>query len=155
VAFISFLSLANAAIPVLAGGIFLARFYSREDEIRISTYLPAYYTLMGLVVLYAISMFLIWPRRKRYLPHPLWTYADVISFLYQSPLLTDSVFREPKTKADLVTRTVVGRPGEGEVAKYAFGIYRGRDGREHLGVDRLSHPDRLEMLLPGVRTASV
>jgi hypothetical protein len=155
VAFISFLSFANSAIPVLAGGIFLARFYPRDNEIRISTYLPAYYTLMGLVVLYAISMFVIWPRRKRYLPHPLWTYADVISFLYQSPLLTDGVFREPKTKADLVTRTIVGRPGEGEVAKYAFGIYRGRDRREHLGIDRLSRPDRLEMLLPGVRTASV
>ncbi|KAL1954885.1 hypothetical protein VTO42DRAFT_474 [Malbranchea cinnamomea] len=146
VAYISFVSIGSSATPVLAGGIFLAQSYS--DGIRMSTYLPAYYTLMGFTIAYALSFFIIWPRRKRYLPHPLLTYADIISFLYQSPLLSDAVFRDPKTKADLVSGAVVAIPGEGETARYGFGLYRGRDGREHLGIDRLARQGRPEMMVP-------
>ena len=146
VAYISLIGMACAVLPVLAGGIFLAHDYG--DEIRISTYLPAYYTLMAFVIICALSYSMIWPRRKRYLPHPLATYADVISFLYQSPLLLDEVLREPKSKEDLVTRVSAASPGEDESPKYAFGLYRGRDGREHLGIDRLTRPGRLEMLVP-------
>lgn len=150
VAYISFIGVASAVLPILSGGIFLARQYS--DGVRISTYLPAYYTLMAFVIIYAVSYFIIWPRRKRYLPHPLVTYADVISFLYESPLLCDAVFREPQTKPDLVTRAVMVPPGEGQSSKFAFGLYRGRDGREHLGIDRLTRPGRLEMLVPPRRS---
>ncbi|PGH00045.1 hypothetical protein AJ79_08316 [Helicocarpus griseus UAMH5409] len=147
VAYISFMGVASLAIPVLGGGIFMARTYTQYDEVRISTFLPAYYTLMAFVIIYALSFLVIWPRRKRYLPHAIHTYADIISFLYQSPLLSDKVFREPRTKADLVTRVIVAPPGEGEKALYAFGIYHGRDGKEHLGIDRLRRVDQVEMFV--------
>ncbi|OAX83647.1 hypothetical protein ACJ72_01996 [Emergomyces africanus] len=147
VAYISFMSLASLSIPVLAGGVFMARFYPEHDQIRISTFLPAYYTMMAFVVIYGLSFLVLWPRRKRYLPHAIYTYADIISFFYQSPLLSDKVFREPRTKADLVTRVIVAPPGEGEKALYAFGLYQGRDGQDHLGVDRLRRVGQVEMFV--------
>ncbi|PGH14359.1 hypothetical protein AJ80_05949 [Polytolypa hystricis UAMH7299] len=147
VAYISFMATASLAIPVLAGGVFMARFYVRENQVRISSYMPAYYTLIGFLAIYALSFLFVWPRRQRYLPHAHTSYADVISFLYQSPLLADKVFREPKTNADLVARAMVAPPGEGDTALYAFGVYRGRDGKEHLGIDRLKRPGRAEMLV--------
>lgn len=141
VAYISFISIASSVIPVLAGGVFLARSYAESNEIRMSAHLPAYYTLMAFVILYALSCITIWPRRKRYLPHPLVTYADVISFLYQSPLLTDDIFGNRKTKADPIKGEVVLSPGANERVRYSFGIYRGLDGQEHLGIDHLGYPD--------------
>ncbi|KAF3480017.1 uncharacterized protein GIQ15_06993 [Arthroderma uncinatum] len=137
VAYISFISVASLALPVLAGGVFMARFYAENGQVRISSYTPAYYTLVAFAIVYALSFLTIWPRRIRYLPHPLYTYADAISFLYQSPLLVDKVFREPRTKTDLITRTIVAPPGESHKALYAFGVYYGQDGKEHLGIDRL------------------
>ncbi|EZF32975.1 hypothetical protein H101_03447 [Trichophyton interdigitale H6] len=137
VAYISFISVASLALPILAGGIFMARFYSELEQVQISSYFPAYYTLIGFAILYAFSFLAIWPRRKRYLPHPLYTYADTVSFLYQSPLLVDKVFRAPRTKTDLITRTIVAPPGESHKALYAFGLFYGQDGKSHLGIDRL------------------
>ncbi|WEW60284.1 hypothetical protein PRK78_005769 [Emydomyces testavorans] len=154
VAYISLVSFISLGIPVLAGGVFMAHWYAADNEIRISAYLPAYYTLMAFSIIYALSFFSLWLRRKRHLPHGLSTYADVISFLYQSPLLADKIFREPKTKIDLVTRTMIPLPGEGEKALYAFGVYHGLDGKEHLGIDRLRRPGRGELLVsppPGRR----
>ncbi|KMP02470.1 hypothetical protein CIRG_10294 [Coccidioides immitis RMSCC 2394] len=158
VAYISFVALVSLAIPVLAGGMFMAEWYSGESELRVSTHLPAFYALIAFVMLYALSYSILWPRRKRYLPHKLSTYTDLISFLYQSPLLSDKTFREPKTKVDLVTRTIVPPPGEGGTALYAFGVYHGLDGKEHLGIDRLRRPERGEMLVsppPGGRPFSM
>ncbi|KAK2749377.1 hypothetical protein FQN57_006309 [Myotisia sp. PD_48] len=141
VAYISFISIFSLALPVLAGGVFMARFYPENNEIRISSYMPAFYTLLAFVIVYALSFLIIWPRRKRYLPHSIYTYADTISFLYQSPLLFDKVFREPRSKVDLITRAIVAPPGQHEKAMYSFGMYYGQDGKEHLGIDRLRRMD--------------
>ena len=147
VAWISFISLASLAIPVFSGGVFTALYFGSEDEVRISAYLPAFYALIAFTALYAISFLVIWPRRKRYVPHDISTLADLVSFFYQSPLLSDDVFREPRSKADLVTRIIVAPPGDTESPLYAFGTYLGRDGKEHLGFDRFQRPGQAEMLV--------
>jgi Protein of unknown function (DUF3433) len=151
VAWISFVSLMSMTIPVLAGGVFTAQYFKKEDQIRVAATMPAYYTLVVFVAIYAASFLLVWPTRKRYLPHKIHTLADLLSFMYQSPLLTDPAFHEPKTKADLVGRLVVPAVGEEtgreRSARYAFGIYVGSDGREHLGIDRLQRPGSGEMLI--------
>ncbi|KAI1936098.1 hypothetical protein LOZ57_006810 [Ophidiomyces ophidiicola] len=155
VAYVSFVSVMSLAIPVLAGGSFMARWYPSHGEIRMSTHLPAYYALMVFLTIYMLSFFALWPRRKRYLPHQPSTYADVISFLYQSPLLVDTTFCDSKTKADLNTRASNPPPGEGNQALYAFGIYHGLDGKEHLGIDILRRAERGDMLVsppPGGRS---
>lgn len=150
VAWISLISLLSAAIPVISGGVFIAEFFVADQQVRIAAYMPAYYTLIAFVVLYALSFLIVWPRRIRYLPHNIRTLAELLSFFYQSPLLNDRVFREPRSKADLVTRLVTTPPGESGNAggpKYAFGVYRGRDGKDHLGIDRLQRPGSGEMLI--------
>jgi Protein of unknown function (DUF3433) len=151
-AWISFVSLSSVAIPVLAGGIFTALFFD-QSEVRIAATMPAYYTLCVFLAVYAFSFLVIWPKRKRYLPHSIDTLADYLSFLYQSPLLVDEVFRDLRSKRDLVSRLgLAGREremegGEKTRPRYAFGIYVGRDGREHLGIDRLMRVGSGEMLV--------
>jgi hypothetical protein len=150
-AWISFVSLMSIAIPVLAGGVFTAQYFRKENNIRVAATMPAYYALVVFVAVYAASFLLVWPTRKRYLPHKIHTLADLLSFMYQSPLLTDSALWNLRTKADLVGRLVAPpideETGRERLAKYAFGIYIGRDGREHLGIDRLQRPGSGEMLV--------
>jgi hypothetical protein len=96
-----------------------------------------------------VSFVAIWPRRCRYLPHAIYNLADLISFLYQSPLLGDKVLREPRSKPDLVTRLVVTIPGQRDGSRFGFGVFRGLDGNEHLGIDRVFRPGQAEMLIMG------
>ncbi|KAE8328410.1 hypothetical protein BDV39DRAFT_173963 [Aspergillus sergii] len=147
VAWISFMSVASAAIPILAGGVFIALNYPSQSEIRISALMPAFYAMVAFCALYTVSFLCIWPGRRRYLPHDISTLADQISFLYQSPLLSDKILREPRSKADLVTRLVMAPPGDRDHPMYGFGIYVGRDGKEHLGIDRFHRPGRADMLI--------
>lgn len=147
VAWISLMSLVFAGIPILSGGIFLSLWWQSHQEIRISTLMPAFYALIAFCGLYAVSFLTIWPRRSHYLPHDISTLADLISFLYQSPLLSDKLLREPRSKTDLVTRLVIAPPGERERPLYGLGIYIGRDGKEHLGIDRFRRPGRADMLI--------
>lgn len=137
VAYISLISLLSSTLPILAGGVFTAQFFDQR-EVRIAATLPAYHALCVLLGIYAFSFLVVWPKRKRYLPHGLETLADYLSFLYQSPLLGDPAFLVVSSRRDLVARLVPSRSGKAaEMPRYAFGIYVGRDGREHLGIDRL------------------
>ncbi|KAJ9257228.1 hypothetical protein DTO195F2_5570 [Paecilomyces variotii] len=148
VAWISFMSVASLAIPVLSGGIFIALWYPSQSKVRITACLPAFYALVAFCALYTVSFLVIWPGRKRYLPHDISSLADLLSFLYQSPLLSDKLLREPRTKTDLVTRLIISPPGGRELPRYGFGVYRGRsNSKEHLGIDRLHRPGRPDMLI--------
>jgi hypothetical protein len=71
----------------------------------------------------------------------------MMSYLYQSPLLSDKILREPRSKTDLVTRLIVAPPSDRQLPIYGFGIYVGRDGKEHLGIDRFHRPGRSDMLI--------
>ncbi|PWY92823.1 hypothetical protein BO70DRAFT_328214 [Aspergillus heteromorphus CBS 117.55] len=147
VAWISLMSTVSAALPILAGGVFIALYHQSDDAIRISALMPAFYAIVAFCALYTVSFLCIWPRRCRHFPHDISTLADQMSFLYQSPLLADKILREPRSKTDLVTRLVVAPPGDREHSMYGFGIYVGRDGKEHLGIDRFDRPGRADMLI--------
>lgn len=147
VAYISLMSLLSLALPILGGGVFIALWYPSQSQVRIASDLPAFYVLVAFCGLYALSYLAIWPRRQRYLPHDISTLADLISFFHQSPLLSDDVLREPRTKADLVTRLVVTPPNDRTAPLYGFGVYRGLDHCDHLGIDRLTRKGRADMLI--------
>ena len=147
VAYISFISLLSATLPVLAGGIFTALFFVPTQDVRIAATLPAYYALIVFIIVYALSFLAIWPTRKRRLPHDIRTLGQLVSFVYQSPLLLDAAFREPRSRIDLVTRLLGAPAGERSSPRYAFGVFQGRDEREHLGIDRLQRPGSGEMLV--------
>ena len=147
VAWLSFVSLISITLPILGGGIFTAQFVVSKQDVLMRACMPAYYALIVFTIIYALSFLVIWPTRKRYLPHDIRTLADLISFVYQSPLLGDPAFRGPWTKIDLVTRLLGVPPGETMKVRYGFGVYMGRDGKEHLGVDRLQREGAGEMLV--------
>ncbi|KAL2794317.1 hypothetical protein BJX66DRAFT_304082 [Aspergillus keveii] len=146
VAWISLMSVVSCALPILAGGVFIALTYP-ENEIRVTPLMPAFYAIVIFCGVYTASFLAIWPGRYRYLPHDISTLADQMSILYQSPLLSDKLLREPRSKTDLVTRLIIAPPGDQEYPRYGFGIYVGRDGTEHLGIDRYSRPGRADMLI--------
>ncbi len=147
VAWISFISLLSITLPVLSGGVFTAQFFMATEEVRIAASMPGYEALVFFAVVYALSFLVIWPTRKRYLPHDISTLGQLISFIYQSPLLKDDAFQQPRTRVDLVTRLLGPSRGEHSSPKYAFGVYVGNDGTEHLGIDRLQRPGSGEMLI--------
>ena len=147
VAWFSFVSLLAITLPILGGGIFTAQFFPSEQEVRVAADMAGFYALLVFVILYAISFLFVWPTRTRHLPHDIKTLADLTSFLYQSPLLDDAAFKAPRSKTDLVTRLLSAQPGEKTHPRYAFGVFRGRDGNEHLGIDRLQRPGSGEMLV--------
>ncbi|KAI9841272.1 MAG: hypothetical protein M1837_000808 [Sclerophora amabilis] len=142
VAWISFISLLSITFPILGGGVFWAVYFSETREVRMVAQMPAFYALIVFLILYAVSFLVIWPRQKRHLPHGIRNLADIISFVHQSPILDDVAFRDPRSKIDLVTRLLGPslRDQPRLSSRYAFGIYHGRDGTEHLGIDRLHRP---------------
>ena len=148
VAFISFISLLSLILPTLAGGVFSALRFPSDNSIRIIAHMPGYTALVVFLCIYAFATLNIWPRRKRYLPHGIYTLAEQMSFLYQSPLLTEQGIRGVKTRAELVAG-LVGRRGRdnGSEPRFYFNTYLGRDGREHLGIDRLARPGSGEVLI--------
>jgi hypothetical protein len=179
-AILSIISLTSLAIPILAGGCCWTQYYPNSDVVRVAAELPGYYALCFFLALYGISLLALWPgRRRAALPHRSTSLAEITSWVYQSPLLTDRAFSRPQTKPELVARlmgsayaerswaqsvTSLIRPSRdnlkseqgakrgkkhaeksGEVhsetqpgkTRYGFGIHVGRDGLEHLGIDRV------------------
>ncbi|KAH0536444.1 hypothetical protein FGG08_006684 [Glutinoglossum americanum] len=147
VAWISSIALASLALPVLGGGIFWAEYFPQSDEVRMVGQMGGFYTLVAVLTLCVFSLLIIWPRWKRYLPHDICTLAELISYVYQSPLLTDAAFHDPRSKTDLVTRLLSHAPGEAAPGQYALGVYLGRDNKEHLGIDRLQRRHYADMLV--------
>ena len=137
VAWISFIGLLSITLSILGGGIFWAIYFPQDEEVRMVVPLSAFYALVGFFIVYCLSFLVVWPRRKRYLPHDTRNLAEIISFLYRSSLLCSPVFHEPITQTDLMTRCLCVPPGETELNRYVFGVYRGLDGNDHLGIDRL------------------
>ena len=139
-AWISLVSLLSITLPILAGGVFTAQFNIPTQSVRMEASMPGYEALCVFIVLYALSFLVIWPTRKRHLPHDISTLGQLVSYFYQSPLLGDGSFRAPRSKVDLVTRLISTPIGETTLPRYVFGIYKGLDGREHLGIDRSERP---------------
>ena len=147
VAWISFVGLTSVALPILAGGVFTVQFTPSTQQVVTVASMPGYEALVVFVIIYVISLLAIFPTKKRYLPHDISTLGELVSFFYQSPLLAEAAFKEPRSKVDLVTK-LLGTPlDEKTSSRYAFGIYMGQDGREHLGIDRIERPGYGEMLV--------
>ncbi|KAI9800721.1 MAG: hypothetical protein M1833_003137 [Piccolia ochrophora] len=149
VAWISFVGLISLTFPILGGGLFWAIYFPGTKEVRMTARMPGFYTLVAFLAIYTLSFLVVWPRWKRYLPHDSKSLAEIISFVHQSPLLYDPPFRDPKSKTDLVTRLLGVWPGEMDKAKYAFGIYCGVDGKEHLGINRWRRPGSQTLVTTG------
>lgn len=147
VAWISFIGLLSATLPVLSGGVFTSQYFIPTQQVRVAASMPGYYALVVFIVIYSLSFLAIWPTKKRQLPHDIRTLGQILSFVYESHLLHDASFWQPRSKVDLVTRLLGTLTGDKGSSRYAFGVYMGRDGREHLGIDRLHRPESGEMFI--------
>jgi hypothetical protein len=222
IALTSILTVFSTALPVLAGGAFWAQWYPSTSTVRVAAHPAGLYAICVFASIYAFGFVaLLVAGRAVALPHQATCLADLVSWLYQSPILTDRAFSRVGGKADLVARLVspgmasqyrlgfwnsvlslsgrksppvhgargkavqrlstvqeIGTPyggsrtvrmvgsnesfpqhpavghehafaaaRDGDEHRYGFGVFIGRDGREHLGIDRLGRRGREMVVL--------
>ena len=147
VAWISFAGLMSITLPILAGGVFTAQWNAGAQQVRTAASMPGFTALTVFLIIYALSTLSLFPTKKRYLPHDISTLGELVSFFYQSHLLAEDAFKEPRSKIDLVTKLLASPLDEKMSTRFCFGIYYGADGKEHLGIDRKERPGYGEMLV--------
>lgn len=136
IAFTSILSFLFILLPILAGGVFFP-LTTPANEVRMIPSLPAFYIILSLLILYLFGLLALLPhRRQLHLPHGVSCLAEIFPFLHNSPILSDATFNSLRSKSDLITRLLTLNAA-GREKKFAFGIHRGRNGKECLGVERL------------------
>ena len=146
VAAMSALALLFILLPVLAGGIFFPLTTSLSG-VRMIPNLPSFYIVLAVLLLYLVALVMAIPHRyQMHLPHSSDCLAEIFSFVYNSGILTDAAFRTPRTKQDLVMR-LTALSAAGNEARYAFGVYRGRNGRESLGIERIGRRGAQEVMI--------
>ena len=162
----STLSLITATLPILAGGCFWAQFYVEDQQVRVAVEPAGYYALCVFLALYALSLPLIFiGLDKRRLPHACTTIAEQVSFLYQSNLVGEREWQSPLgSRTDMVTRLVSARTDReqdylsGSVGRFFFGKFTGRDGRLHLGIERMGRDEKATsaaaVIAPAFRSGS-
>jgi hypothetical protein len=128
VAYFSLLALAMNLFPILVGTVFNT--VKTENGVAIGTSLRSLYGVAIFSLVFCISIPFAWPSRTRRLPRNIFCLGDLVSFCYDSKLLTDrdyaSVFELNKpsdTKMHLECKVFLKED------KYAFRV---RDeGEEH------------------------
>jgi hypothetical protein len=146
IAITSLLSLLFILLPILAGGLFFPLTVP-SGEVRMIPNLPSFYLILTLLILYLLALLFLLPARSQmHLPHDVSCLAEIFSFVHNSGMLDDAAFRAPRTKADLVTR-LMAASAHGVEKRYAFGIYRGRNERECLGIERLGRRGQDDVLV--------
>jgi hypothetical protein len=141
IAAFAFIEPITLLLPILAGGLFASYTAIPSGNLLMFTDLPAYYVMLIilgflLVTLVAAAMAIITSERRYRLPKPVECLAEIVSFLYASEILHDAAFRAVRSKSDLQTRLVGMKLRNGGELRFYFGTFKGRDGKEHLGVER-------------------
>ena len=113
VAILSGITILAATVPVLAGGVFWAQFYTATQSIRVAAQPAAYYPLCVFLSIYTAGYWLAFAPRQRYgLPHSSNTVAEIISWVYMSRIVTDEAFAGVRSKSELATRLLSVPVGE-------------------------------------------
>ena len=161
IAFISIIAPLTILLPILTGGLFFPIQFVPSGVVEMLPNLPSFYIILVVLILAEIALITVavslleTGKRKRYhLPHAVSCLAEIISFVYASDLVHDAAFRAVRSKADLRARLVSRRErnngafGAGEV-RYGFGVFKGKDGGNHLGINMMRRMKRREWLSTG------
>lgn len=149
---LAFVQPLTVLLPVLAGGFLFPFTAEPSNTVLMFPQNGSFYVMLVVLGLYLAAIvtlsvsFLRSGRRAWHLPHSVNNLAEIISFLYASELLKDATFQTVRSKPDLRSRLVgnriVAQPnnptGSSREVRYAFAIFKGSDGRSHLGVDRFN-----------------
>jgi hypothetical protein len=167
IAFISVIAPLTILLPILAGGLFFPIQFVPSNVVMMLPNLPSFYLILVILILaetglvtVAVSLLGTGKRKRYHLPHAVSCLAEIISFVYASDLVHDAAFRAVRGKADLRARLVgrreraSGALGAEEV-RYGFGVFKSRDGRNHLGINMMRRMKRREWLSTGGRDFEV
>ena len=95
VAYFSCLLLASNLFPVLVGDLFVVE--PSTDGIVLLASVRSYWATFAFILVYCISIPLTIPTRKRMLPRSILSLGDLVSFCYDSKLLTSPEFESAFT----------------------------------------------------------
>ncbi|KAI9739962.1 MAG: hypothetical protein M1818_005018 [Claussenomyces sp. TS43310] len=155
IAFLAFMQPLTLLLPVLAGGFLFPLTAEPSNSVLMFPNIGSFYVMLVILGLYLLALLMVTislmrgRRRGWHLPHAVSCLAEIISFLYASEILKDDTFRRVRSKTDLRARLVgkrirnesAGLTGGSREVRYAFGIFKGSDGRSHLGVERVDRGD--------------
>ncbi|KAK0718874.1 hypothetical protein B0T21DRAFT_338737 [Apiosordaria backusii] len=151
--FISLFSTLALAIPVLAGGMFMAltklsksrvegegegdggavEMMIWEQEVRMYANMPVYCLLLAVLSLYLLALVSLVPKRKGMgMPHGLTSLAEILGYLVNNELRDELAFKRCVNKEELLERMGAGR-GEGEGIDVAPRWYFGFGGEGTAG----------------------
>ncbi|RKF56014.1 hypothetical protein OnM2_084021 [Erysiphe neolycopersici] len=156
ISLISFLTTLFILLPIFSGSLFYPSTIIRTGEIKV---LADMRTLIALIILlglyiFGLSLFTCNPDGI-YLPHDISCLAEIITFLYNSHILEDSAFFDVRSKVDLATRLMAERTNTGNVRgcvnRWAFGVYKGRDGKDSLGIERVGRNPGVGLMIMSAR----
>ena len=91
----SCLSLASNLFPIMVGGLFVVE--PSTDGIVLLASVRSYWIICAFILVYCISIPLTLPTRKRMLPRSILSLGDLVSFCYDSKLLTSPEFESAFT----------------------------------------------------------
>ncbi|RDA91198.1 hypothetical protein CP533_4802 [Ophiocordyceps camponoti-saundersi (nom. inval.)] len=123
----SMMAVLSAAIPVLAGGLFMA-LTSADGQVRMFPSMPVLGVLLALLLLYVGNLCLLVPRRRQFvLPHAVESVAAIISLCSAEDVVGEAALRMASSRGDLAARLGVRRGSEGEESVWFFGLSPGKD----------------------------
>jgi hypothetical protein len=132
VAWFALLAMSANIGPIVAGGIFSTKSNERGPEFTVSVSTRNLWVTLFLLAIYLSSLPYALPRPQHLLPRQNNTMADMISYCYESRLVDHPMFsvQQPDdNEIHLASKVHL------EKQLYMFGLYLGKDGRRHFGID--------------------
>ena len=132
VAWFSLLAMTANIGPIIAGSIFTSDLNDPGHGFTISVSRRNLWVTICLLVIYLVSLPFALPHPRHHLPRQNHTVADIISYCYESKLVDDRMFHVQGSDDEQIHLT-----SNVHLAKksYEFGLYKGKDGRRHFGID--------------------
>ena len=130
VSWFSALGTISPPFPIFVGGLFTIT--GNRDTVFFQFSTSAFICVLAFLLIYCVSLPVAWPQMHRLLPKYFYSLADPMAMCHQSRFLTSDILDISKpqvTREHMVSRLFLRED------KYLFGIYLGRDGKEHLGFD--------------------
>ncbi|CRK34111.1 hypothetical protein BN1723_014827 [Verticillium longisporum] len=136
VAAVSLMSTLAVFIPILAGGLFMARNIEGINDSRMRPNRAVFFIVLALLILYWFALMSLVPCRFSHrLPHSVTCLADIVSFLCTEDVREEKGFQFPEAKDRETMLTKLGLGKRWEESRWYFGNVPGKD--EKLGVRRL------------------
>jgi hypothetical protein len=131
VAWFAFLAVTCTFAPLPVGSTFI---YTPATSGTQITLVPAgLYASMAILSIYSLSLIFVRPPERYRLPHAIRNLADLLSYCYDSKVIDDPEFSVQESTDEHVHLDSKVHLRKG---RYQFGMYRGKDGRRHIGFDR-------------------